>query len=84
MTLIALSSVSLRFRWHDRINARNMKSLRRLFGCLVHFGSEDPLSGDCSINMLNVMVLHDWWWDLALEGGSESGETVWLRGMVSV
>ncbi|KAJ9103192.1 hypothetical protein QFC21_002615 [Naganishia friedmannii] len=68
--------------WHDQINARNMKSIRTLFGCLVYFGTREALPEECSDNMLNVMVLHDWWWDLALEGGSESGETVWLRAMV--
>ncbi|KAJ9119148.1 hypothetical protein QFC22_003639 [Naganishia vaughanmartiniae] len=68
--------------WHDRISTRNMKALHSLFDCLSHFGSDEALPQECSNSMLNVMVLHDWWWDMALNGGSESGETVWLRNMV--
>ncbi|KAJ9119145.1 hypothetical protein QFC22_003636 [Naganishia vaughanmartiniae] len=68
--------------WHNDLNKRNMKSLRSLFACLPHFGSQETLPKECHNNMLNVMVLHDWWWDMAVVGGSESGETVWLRTLV--
>ncbi|KAJ9122974.1 hypothetical protein QFC24_004012 [Naganishia onofrii] len=69
-------------RWHNDLNKRNMKALRALFACLPHFGSPEPRPEECHDNMLNVMVFHDWWFDMAVAGGSESGETVWLRAIV--
>ncbi|KAJ9103197.1 hypothetical protein QFC21_002620 [Naganishia friedmannii] len=68
--------------WHNELNKRNMKSLRSVFACLPYFGSQETLPEECHDNMLNVMVFQDWWWDMAVVGGSESGETVWLRTMV--
>jgi hypothetical protein len=49
---------------------------------LPHFGSPETRPEECHDNMLNVMVFHDWWFDMAVAGGSESGETVWLRAIV--
>jgi hypothetical protein len=33
--------------------------------------------------MLSVIVTQDWWIDMAIQKGSNSGETVWMQTLVS-
>lgn len=39
---------------------------------------------DCPDTTFTVIVGSWWWWDMALTDESESGETVWMRTIVSV
>jgi hypothetical protein len=70
--------------WSADINTANHAALSSILTCLPYFSSShDPAApARCTNNMLTVILGVNWWLDLVLLNGGESGECVWLRTMV--
>lgn len=70
--------------WSSDINSANHAALSSILTCLPHFSPHPSPNtpSKCQTNMLTVILGANWWLDLVLLNGGESGECVWLRTMV--
>ncbi|KAI5450299.1 hypothetical protein NCC49_003210 [Naganishia albida] len=70
--------------WSADINSANHAALSSILTCLPHFSPHPTphAPARCRTNMLTVILGANWWLDLVLLNGGESGECVWLRTMV--
>lgn len=70
--------------WSNELNDANHAALSGILTCLPWISPHhDPAApARCRTNMLTVILGANWWLDLVLLNGGESGECVWLRTMV--
>lgn len=67
--------------WSHDLNAANHATLTSIHNCLPHISSHPSpdAPSQCKSSMLTVILSVNWWLDLTLLNGGESGECVWLR-----
>jgi hypothetical protein len=81
---VAKTHTNLLSSWSSDINSANHAALSSILTCLPHFSPHPSphTPAKCRTNMLTVILAANWWLDLVLLNGGESGECVWLRTMV--